>query len=375
MRLPIAEKTELFSRSIGEVTDIVEKEMYTFADRNGEFMTLRPEGTASVARAYIEHKLFTSPVARLFYIGPMFRYERPQKGRYRQFYQIGAEVLGESSPRSDAEVIAMLAGIFSSLGLKGVNLQINSLGCGECRPAYKESLKSFLKDRADKLCENCLRRLDANPLRALDCKSPGCKQATEGAPALVDMLCEDCDTHFKRVSSTIEAYGVKAIVNPRMVRGLDYYTKTAFEITAEGLGAQNAVAAGGRYDRLVEELGGPRTPCFGFAIGIERVALLAAEAGLQERSPLTVVVAMGANAERKAMELTARWRASGMRIVEEFSEGAMKQRMKRADRLGADYVIILGDDELAAGVVTLKDMRAAVQSKVVYDKVFETVNQ
>lgn len=375
VRLPIAEKTELFSRSIGEVTDIVEKEMYTFADRNGDFMTLRPEGTASVVRAYIEHKLYTAPVARLFYTGPMFRYERPQKGRYRQFYQIGAEVLGESSPRSDAETIAMLAGIFTRLKLKGVSLQINSLGCAECRPSYKEKLKSFLSERTDKLCENCRRRLDANPLRALDCKSPGCKEATDGAPFLTDTLCTNCKTHFDKVRSTIDDYGVTAVVNPRMVRGLDYYTKTAFEITAEGLGSQNAVAAGGRYDKLVEELGGTSTPCFGFAIGLERVALLAAEAGLiTEEPPLVVVVAMGEKAERRTRELIAEWRGAGMRVVEEFSEGGMKQRMKRADRLGARYVIILGDDELSEGVVTLKDMTAATQVKVAFDQVMKKIS-
>lgn len=368
IRLPIVEKTELFSRSIGETTDIVEKEMYTFADRHGDSLTLRPEGTASAVRAYIEHKLYTAPVTRLYYTGPMFRYERPQKGRYRQFYQIGAEVLGDDSPRADAETLTMLVRLFDAVGLKGVDLQINSLGCPECRPVYKERLYEFLKGKKGSLCENCVRRIDTNPLRALDCKSHGCIEATKDAPSILDSLCPACSEHFEKVKKTLTLGGITATVNPRMVRGLDYYTKTTFEITATGLGSQNAVAAGGRYDRLVEELGGPATPCFGFAVGMERVALLLKEGGVEER-PVTVFLALGEEAEKKGLELLRGWREKGIRVIEEFSVGSMKSRMKRADRLGARFTVILGEDELKGGVVTLKDMKTASQEKVAWDDV------
>lgn len=369
IKAPVVEKTELFQRSIGETTDIVEKEMYTFPDRHGESLTLRPEGTASVVRAYIEHKLYTAPVTKLYYMGPMFRYERPQKGRYRQFYQIGAEVLGDASPRADAEALVMLIRFFERINLKGIELQINSLGCADCRPAYKEKLKTYLKGVEERLCENCRRRMDANPLRALDCKSQGCIEATKDAPSIVDSLCADCSAHFEKVKEALRLSGMEPRINPRMVRGLDYYTKTTFEITATGLGSQNAVAAGGRYDGLVAELGGPPTPCFGFAIGVERVALLLKEAGEAYGRPLNVFIALGAAAEAKGVDLVKGWREAGLRIVEDFSEGQLKNRMKRADRLGANRVIILGEDELNTGTVTIKDMKAATQEKVSWEEV------
>ncbi|MEK7773671.1 MAG: histidine--tRNA ligase, partial [Deltaproteobacteria bacterium] len=333
VRLPAVEKTELFSRSIGEATDIVEKEMYTFPDRHGDSLTLRPEGTASAVRAYIEHKLYTAPVAKLYYTGPMFRYERPQKGRYRQFYQIGAECLGDGSPRSDAEALSMLMTFFERLNLKGASLQINSLGCADCRPAYKERLKTFLGGRVERLCENCRRRVGMNPLRALDCKSHGCVDATNDAPSIIESLCRPCSSHFEDVLGHLRLSGIEARINPRMVRGLDYYTRTTFEIIAEGLGSQNAVAAGGRYDRLVAELGGPETPCFGFAIGMERLALIIKE-GVPVR-PLVVFIALGAPAQEKGAALLKGWREKGLKLTEDFSSGQLKNRMKRADRLGA----------------------------------------
>ncbi|MFQ5737224.1 MAG: histidine--tRNA ligase [Thermodesulfobacteriota bacterium] len=360
IKVPVVEKTELFKRSIGETTDIVEKEMYTFSDRRGDSLTLRPEGTAPVVRAYIEHKLYTAPVTRLYYTGPMFRYERPQKGRYRQFYQIGAEVLGEPSPGADAETLSMLMRFFGKIELPGATLQINSLGCAECRPGYKAVLIEYLHGVREALCENCKRRMEANPLRALDCKNPGCVEATKGAPSIIDSLCEGCAEHFAMVRASLASYGIEPPVNPRMVRGLDYYTRTTFEITAEGLGSQNAVAAGGRYDRLVRELGGPATPCFGFAIGIERVALLIKERGM-EAAPLTVFIALGPEAQDKGVGVVAAWRDKGLRVAVDFSGGSLKSRMKRADRLGARYAAILGSDELAAGAVTVKDMRTASQ--------------
>jgi histidyl-tRNA synthetase len=303
IRIPVVEKTELFSRSIGETTDIVEKEMYTFADRRGDSLTLRPEGTASVVRAYIEHKLYTSPVTRLFYTGPMFRYERPQKGRYRQFYQVGAEVLGDPGPGSDADTIEMLVRLFGELGLNGVALQVNSLGCPDCRPGYKEKLLGFLINRSGCLCENCVRRIGTNPLRALDCKAAGCVEATADAPAIIDTLCDGCADHFGAARRYLEMLGVEFTVNTRMVRGLDYYSRTTFEITAEGLGSQNAVAAGGRYDGLVAELGGPATPCFGFAIGVERVSLLLEEAGVAPEPPVAVFIPLDAECEARGLEL------------------------------------------------------------------------
>ncbi|OGP13473.1 MAG: histidine--tRNA ligase [Deltaproteobacteria bacterium GWA2_54_12] len=373
IRLPIVEKTELFMRSIGETTDIVEKEMYTFADRHGDAITLRPEGTAPAVRAYIEHKLYTAPVTKLYYTGPMFRYERPQKGRYRQFYQIGAEVLGDESPRSDAETLSMLMKFFGTLKIQGATLQINSLGDASCRPAYKEKLYNYLKERAGELCENCVRRIETNPLRALDCKAAGCIEATSSAPSLVDSLCEPCAVHFDRVKYFLKLYGIEPLVNPRMVRGLDYYTRTTFEITADnGLGSQNAVAAGGRYDGLVEELGGPATPCFGFAIGMERLAMLLNREQVAA-APLTVFIALGIDAEKKGVELVSAWREAGIRVVEDFSAGGLKSRMKRADRLGADYAVIVGENELNQGVATVKDMKQATQETVAWDRVADLI--
>lgn len=373
IRLPLVEKTELFLRSIGETTDIVEKEMYSFTDRHGDGLTLRPEGTASVVRAYIEHKLYTRPVTKVCYRGPMFRYERPQKGRYRQFYQIGAEVLGEAHPRMDAEAIEMLVRFFGEIGLKGVTLYINSLGCHECRPAYKAGLIRYLEGVKEKLCENCSRRLSANPLRALDCKAAGCIEATQAAPSITNSLCNGCKEHFETVRESLKDRGIEAAVNPRMVRGLDYYTKTTFEITASGLGAQNAVAAGGRYDELVSDLGGPPTPCFGFAVGMERVALLLKETGLEtlgiKEPPVTAFIALGPEAAKTGARLIQGWRGQGIAVVEDFSDGPLKTRMKAADRFGARYAVILGEDELKAGVVTVKDMKTAAQTRLEFERV------
>jgi histidyl-tRNA synthetase len=373
IRIPVVEKTPLFTRSIGETTDIVEKEMYTFPDRRGDSLSLRPEGTASVVRAYIEHKLYNaSPVTKLYYTGPMFRYERPQKGRYRQFYQIGAEVLGDDSPGVDAEAIEMLMNYFARLGLDGARLEINSLGCsrGECRPAYKEKLKGFLQGVKDDLCENCLRRVGENPLRALDCKSTGCVEATKDAPAILDSVCRGCKEHFDRVKSYLDHMDVPAVVNDRMVRGLDYYTRTTFEVTAPGLGSQNAVAAGGRYDGLVEDLGGPATPCFGFAVGMERVALLVKE---KAEEPLIVLIAMGDEAERQSYGIIKGFREKGLRVSVDYGESKLKGRMKRADRSGARYALIIGEDEVKDKVVTLKVMATGEQERLSPQAALESV--
>ena len=304
IRVPAVEKTELFCRSIGESTDIVEKEMYTFEDRSGNSLTLRPEGTASVMRSFIQHKLYNlDPVNKLYYLGPMFRYERPQKGRYRQFHQIGAEVIGVEDARIDVQVLAMLCHFFEAAEIPGVELQINSLGCPECRPAYREALVAFLEQRSEKLCSDCVRRTGTNPLRVLDCKVPGCKEATEGAPSVLDHLCPACEDHFAKVKSGLDRLELDYSVNARMVRGLDYYTRTTFEMVTDRLGSQNAVAAGGRYDGLIRDLGGPDLPGIGFAMGLERLVLLKSSETREASRPEVFFAALGEEAADAAFTM------------------------------------------------------------------------
>jgi histidyl-tRNA synthetase len=365
IRVPVVEKTELFCRSIGETTDIVEKEMYTFTDKGGTSMTLRPEGTAPVIRAFIEHKLHTlDPVTKLFYLGPMFRHERPQKGRYRQFHQIGAEVIGLDDPKIDAQVLAMLSHFFQVVGIDGVALQVNSLGCPECRPSYRQALLDFLGTRLSQLCADCQRRAATNPLRALDCKVPGCVEATVGAPAVIDHLCAGCAQHFDAVRGHLHDLEVPFSVNPRMVRGLDYYTKTTFEMVTDRLGAQSAVAAGGRYDRLVADLGGPALPGIGFAMGEERLALLLAD-GIAAPPGLQVFIAtLGEEAEAFGFRLLTRLQRRGIYAEMEYAGKSLKAQLRRADKLGARQVLILGGDELARGVAQLRDMAAGTQEEV-----------
>jgi len=365
IRVPVLEKTELFCRSIGETTDIVEKEMYTFADKGGTSMTLRPEGTAPVIRAFIEHRLHTlDPVSKLYYLGAMFRHERPQKGRYRQFHQIGAEVIGLDDPKIDAQVLAMLSHFFNVVGIDGVALQINSLGCPECRPAYRQVLLDFLQARLGQLCADCQRRAATNPLRALDCKVPGCQEATVGAPAVVDHLCAGCALHFEAVRGHLADLEVPFTVNPRMVRGLDYYTKTTFEMVTDRLGAQSAVAAGGRYDRLVADLGGPALPGIGFAMGEERLALLLAEASAAPEGPALFICTLGVDAERFGFRLLTRLQRAGIHAEMEYAGKSLKAQLRRADKLGAQRVLILGGDEMTRGVAQLRDMAAGTQEEV-----------
>jgi len=357
--LPVIEKTELFARAIGETTDIVEKEMYTFTDRDESSLTLRPEGTASVIRAYIEHSLsHREPVSKLFYIGPMFRRERPQKGRYRQFHQIGAEILGRDDPLIDAELLLMLNDFFTALRLE-VAVDVNSLGCAVCRPRYRESLRAFGESKLSELCENCHARLHRNPLRLLDCKEAGCRQATADAPALTDFLCGPCRDHFTRVQAYLRQENVAFALNPRLVRGLDYYCRTSFEVIAQGLGSQNAVCGGGRYDGLVEQLGGPAVPGIGFAIGVERlVMLLQAQEHDLSPAPDLFIVPLGEAAESQAFAVAHRLRQGGYRVELESGSRGLKAQMRRADKLGARYVLILGENELAAGKGTVRDMQA-----------------
>jgi histidyl-tRNA synthetase len=375
IRIPVVERTELFKRSIGEATDIVEKEMYTFTDKHGDSLTLRPEGTAPVVRAYIEHKLYNRPISKLYYMGPMFRYERPQRGRYRQFYQIGAEVLAEGSPKLDAEVLEMLMSLFNSIKLKGVTLNINSLGCRACRPEYKDKVRKFLETRRKVLCENCLRRIDANPLRALDCKSTGCQDATADAPSILAAICNECKEHFEEVRRHLDASGIRSSINPRMVRGLDYYTKTTFEITAKGLGAQNAVAAGGRYDGLVQDLGGSDTPCFGFAIGMERLVLIMKDKD-SVREPLIFVAIFGGDeVEMKGAEIIKELRDKGFAVEREYAAKGIKAQLKKANKIGVSFVLLLGEDELGRGVIAIKDMKTGSQKDVKLEDMVEELNK
>jgi histidyl-tRNA synthetase len=366
--LPVLEKTELFARAIGETTDIVEKEMYTFTDRDESSLTLRPEGTASVIRAYIEHSLaHREPVSKLFYIGPMFRRERPQKGRYRQFHQIGAEILGRDDPLIDAELLLMLHDFFTALHLE-VAIDVNSLGDAVCRPRYRESLRAFGESRLAELCENCHARLHRNPLRLLDCKEPGCRQVTADAPVLTDFLCDPCRDHFARVQDYLRQENVRFALNPRLVRGLDYYCRTSFEVLAQGLGSQNAVCGGGRYDGLVEQLGGPAVAGIGFAIGVERLMmLLQAQEHHLSTTPELFIVPLGEAAESRAFSVAHRLRQGGYRIELESGSRGLKAQMRRADKLGVRYVLILGENELAADKGTVRDMQAKSDRPVAID--------
>ena len=364
IRPPILEKTELFQRSIGEATDIVEKEMYTFADKG---LTMRPEATAGVLRAVIEHNLLASrPLRRLFAIGPMFRHERPQMGRLRQFHQLDVEALGGGHPLVDAELMAMGALLLAELGLTA-SLEINSLGCPNCRPAYREKLLGFIADRAGRLCADCQRRGAANPLRVLDCKNPTCRGEVADAPAILDHLCPDCAAHFVAVEAGLAGLGVSYSRNKFMVRGLDYYCRTTFEFLTTSLGAQAAVGAGGRYDGLIEHLGGPKnTPGIGFAMGMERLVLL-----LQQQEEATAVseadlyiAALGPVAVGVCLPLAQRLRELGLRVAIDHEGRGLKQQMKQADRLGAAWTLMVGDDELAGAQAVLRDMKNKEQRVV-----------
>ncbi|MGA2192561.1 MAG: histidine--tRNA ligase [Nitrospirota bacterium] len=378
IRIPIIEHTVLFARSIGATSDIVEKEMYSFTDQGGDQITLRPEGTASVVRSYVEHKLYAdNRVNKLYYVGPMFRRERPQAGRLRQFHQIGVEALGAAEPGIDVDVLTVLDEFFKRLGINGVELQINSLGCRDCRSRYKEALIGFLNTQRDHLCEDCLRRIDINPLRALDCKSEGCKRAAADAPVMADYLDEGCRTHFEKVKEGLDDLGIKYTVKPRMVRGLDYYTRTTFEMVAtDKKGAQNAVAAGGRYDGLVEEVGGPQTPGIGFAIGIERIIMMLPDAWKTgPETPALFIAALGVKARRLVQKMADDLRKIGIRTERDYAEAGLKAQMKKADKLGAKYVLIIGEDEIARGVSVLRDMRTKEQAELPLLHITESIRK
>jgi histidyl-tRNA synthetase len=361
IRLPLIERTELFARSIGEVTDIVEKEMYTFEDRSGDSLSLRPEATASCVRAGISHGLFHNQQPRLWYAGPMFRYERPQKGRYRQFHQIGAEAFGLEGPDIDAELILVSARIWKRLGIEGLRLELNSLGTPESRTDYREVLVGYFRDRYDALDEDSRRRLDQNPLRILDSKNPELAGLIEAAPRIVEHLDPESSEHFAVLQGMLEEAGIAYVINPRLVRGLDYYTRTVFEWTTDRLGAQGAVCSGGRYDGLVEQLGGRPSPAIGWAMGQERLVELITDAGLvpAPETPHVYLVPLGAAAECRAQALAEELRDAlpGLRLSLHCGGGGLKARMKRADRSGAEQVLILGDEELASGTIVVKPLR------------------
>jgi len=365
IRLPILEKTELFARSIGEATDIVEKEMYTFVDKQ---VTMRPEATASLLRAYIEHGLYVQkPVQRLFTIGPMFRHERPQKGRLRQFHQMDIEILGSENPLVDAELMAMAAMLFSELGIS-VSLELNSLGCPQCRPAYRTRLLSFIESRLDELCEDCKRRSSTNPMRVLDCKKSNCREQVELAPSILQHLCADCKTHFSGVQGALQQLSVDYSLNKFMVRGLDYYCRTTFEFTTTDLGAQSAVCAGGRYDGLIEKLGGPKKgPGIGFAVGIERLVLLLLqqEKVFAEESDLDLfVIGLGGKGEQLSYGLVHEMRERRCSVAMDHEGRSLKSQMKQANKAGAKYVLIIGDDEIENGKGVLKNMATQQQHDV-----------
>ena len=374
IRVPIIEKTALFKRSIGEATDIVEKEMYTFRDRDDELLTLRPEATACVIRAYIEHNLASAePVTKLYTIGPMFRRERPQKGRYRQFHQIDVEVFGDDTPASDAEVILMLMYFLDVAGVENLSLEINSLGCKACRPGFSRAVVAYLGQFQEELCPDCQRRLTTNPLRVFDCKVEACGQIISNAPKILDHLCPDCADHFDLVKGFLDDLNLKYAVNPNMVRGLDYYTKTAFEVKSGHLGAQNSLAGGGRYDGLVRLLGGPDVAGVGFGIGLER--LLACLPGEEEHAGKTdiFIAALGAPAQKFGFKLTGLLRRSGFAAAMDYSGKSLKSQMKRADKLQSAFTLIIGDSEMNSGRAVLRNMKTKNQQDLLLESLPEAL--
>lgn len=367
IRTPIFENTELFLRGVGDTTDIVDKEMYTFLDKGDRSITLRPEGTAGVARAFIEHSGYNEALpGKFWYMGPMFRYSRPQAGRFRQFHQFGIEAIGSKDPNLDGEVLELVMKLFTSLGIGSLSLEINSVGCPVCRPVHKETLKAYLKKNYDELCPTCQGRYEKNPLRIFDCKNPHCQEIIEQGPAITDHLCEDCGTHFSRVKSYLELVGVPYTVNKKMVRGLDYYTKTAFEITAGREGAQSSIGGGGRYDGLIQELGGPELPGIGFAIGMERVILTMEEQGLFEGfAPDNRKVFLATVSEEEIPEgirLTAWLRDNGVPAVRDVMDRKLKAQFKYANKIGAGYVVTIGEEERRTKRYPLKDMQSGEQT-------------
>jgi len=375
LRTPVFEETELFARGIGAETDIVSKEMYTFADRDGGSLTLRPEATAGIVRAVIEHNLMnTDPALRVYALGPMFRRERPQKGRYRQFQQVDVEAFGFTSPTIDAEVVELALAFLDACGVRERELVLNSVGDRACRPVYVERLQKALRDLAPSLCADCQRRVETNPLRVLDCKVPQDQAAIDTLPRITDHLCAPCSEHFAEVRRQLELLGIPYHLSHRLVRGLDYYVRTTFEVTSSALGAQSSILGGGRYDGLVKELGGPDLAGIGFAVGLERLVSLAPPAEPEPRCDV-FLMPLAAGALDPALRLQRRLREAGLRVLLDPEGRSFKSRMKQADKLGARFAAILGDDEIARGVWTLRDMARSEQHEVKEDKVLEHLKE
>ncbi|MCR4402212.1 MAG: histidine--tRNA ligase [Firmicutes bacterium] len=382
IRTPIFEHTELFERGVGAVTDIVEKEMYTFEDKAGRSMTLRPEGTAPCMRAYLEHNMRTLPQpVKMYYIGPMFRYERPQSGRFRQHTQFGVEAIGSPDPALDAEVVSILVDVYRRLGLSGFVVHLNSIGCPQCRPRYKEALARAVEARADDLCPDCRRRLGRNPLRILDCKNETCREISGNVPTIFGFLCEECRKHFDDVTRYLENLGLDHEIDSRIVRGLDYYTKTVFEVVHGSLGAQDVLGGGGRYDGLAEDLGGKHTPGVGFAAGIERAVMVLRALGsppveAETGAGIVVFVAIvGMEARAEGFRLVNALRARGVPADLDYMNRSLKAQMKHAGRCGARKVVILGAEELEARMATVKDMSTGEQSRVALSELVRVLSE
>lgn len=371
MRTPVFEHTELFQRGVGDTTDVVQKEMYTFDDKGGRSITLRPEGTAGAARAFLENGLSNEALPqKICYLTSCYRYEKPQAGRLREFHQFGIECFGATSPLADAEMISLAKQIFDELGVKDLHLELNSIGCPECRAEYHKALKEYFSQYKDKLCDTCNDRLERNPMRILDCKSPVCSEIAKGAPVVLDYLCDECREHFQKVKSYLDSANIEYIVNPQIVRGLDYYTKTVFEFVSDAIGSQGTVCGGGRYDGLLEELGGQHTPSLGFAMGLERLQLVMEAQGCnfpEPSRPDLFIVAMGEKATLKAVEIAKDMRDEGFSVVYDLNGRSLRAQMKYADKLGAKFNVVIGDNEVENKVVSLKDMATGESSEINLD--------
>lgn len=374
IRTPVFEHTELFARGVGQTTDVVQKEMYTFDTKGGESVTLRPEGTAGAARAILEHGLVNDslPIKASYFVS-CYRYEKPQAGRLREFHQFGLECYGTQSPVADAELICAAQSIFDRLGIKQLRLEINSIGCPTCRAEYHKALKEYFYGYKDELCETCNSRLEKNPMRILDCKSPVCSKIAQGAPKITDYLCDECKEHFASVQKYLDAAGVEYMVNPTIVRGLDYYTKTVFEFVTDFIGAQGTVCGGGRYDGLIEELGGKHLPSLGFAMGIERLLMLMDKQGIEIPKPSTCdlyVAVMGESASLKSFEIIKAVRSCGLIAETDIVGRGLRAQMKYADKIGAKFSMVLGDNEIEQGKAVIKNMSSGEQTEIVLDDTF-----
>lgn len=371
IRTPVFEHTELFQRGVGDTTDVVQKEMYTFDDKGGRSITLRPEGTAGAVRSFLENGLCNEALPqKVCYLTSCYRYEKPQAGRLREFHQFGVECFGTASPLADAEIIALAKSIFDTLGVRDLSLEINSIGCPKCRAEYHKALKEYFASRKDELCDTCKGRLDRNPMRILDCKSPICHEIAQGAPVVIDYLCDECKEHFEKVQKYLDAQNIEYKINPQIVRGLDYYTKTVFEFVSNSIGAQGTVCGGGRYDGLVEELGGQHTASLGFAMGLERLMLLMEAQGCefpQAEKPDLFIVALGEKATLKAVEIAKDMREEGFSALLDLNQRSVRAQMKYADKLGAKFNVVIGDNEVENKIAKLKNMQTGEETEIYLD--------